>query len=147
MKGILPIKEKSKVPACCRVRKRIKDAEKGNNMRFIKFIKGKSIEGLLTLVSLLLAVVIFNWPILGWETVKGVAFLNGKAVVIYSDSANPDERDTYLINLIKGQGFKIDVKWPGANVETEGEKLPGYTIIFPDGKKIADTANGYLLAE
>lgn len=116
-------------------------------MRFRKFIKGKSIEGLLTLVLSLLAVVIFDWSIFAQETASQIAFLYGQAAVIYSDSAKPGEKDTYLINLKKGQRCRIDVKWSDAGIEDEDENLPGYTIIFPDGKKLVDPVDGQLQAQ
>jgi len=115
-------------------------------MDLIEIIKRKSSEGGTALFLLLAAVLVFNWPT--WaQAVKRVSFLYGKAAVIFSDSAKPGEKDTYLIRLRKEQSCQIDVNWQGTDIENEGETPAGYTIVFPDGEKIVDPEDGYLLAE
>jgi hypothetical protein len=81
------------------------------------------------------------------QTVKRVVFIIGKANIVYSDSAKPGESDTYIIKLKRGQSCQVEVEWKGEDVNDEGQGLSGFTIVFPNGKRLVDAQDGYIQAK
>jgi hypothetical protein len=120
--------------------------KESKNMNLSKIIKQTSIGWLVNAILLFAAAAIFNLSAPA-QTVKRVAFIYGKANVIYTDAAKIGEKDTYVIKLKKGQSFQVDVEWQGEDAADEGQGLSGFTIVYPNGKKLVDAQDGYVQAD
>jgi hypothetical protein len=92
------------------------------------------------------AAAFFNAPTAA-QTVRRVAFSYGKANVVYSDTAKIGEKDHYVIRLKKGQSCQVEVEWQGEDAADEGQGLSGFTIVYPNGKKLVDAQDGYIRAD
>lgn len=114
-------------------------------MKLPKIINQSSIRWFSDAVLMFAATLIFSLSASA-QTTKRVAFSHGKANVTFSDSAKIGEKDSYVINLKKGQSFQVDVEWQGENIADEGQGLSGFTIIYPNGKKLVDAQDGYVRA-
>lgn len=115
-------------------------------MKLSNIFRRTSIGWLPTAVLSGAALAIFSSPGSA-QTVRRVAFSNGKPNAVFSDAAKIGEKDVFVVRLKKGQSCQIDVEWHGADAGDEGQGLSGYTIIAPNGKKSIDPQDGYLQAE
>jgi hypothetical protein len=115
-------------------------------MKLSNIFRRTSIGWLSIAILSFAAAAFFNVPTVA-QTVKRVAFADGKANVAFSDAAKIGEKDNYVIRLKKGQSCQVDVEWQGEDVNDEGQRLSGFTIVYPNGKKLVDAQDGYIQAE
>jgi len=85
--------------------------------------------GWLSFALLLFAILILLYSSAAAQNVRRGAF---------SDSAKIGERDTYIIELRTGQSCRVGVEWKGSDMAGEGQRLSGFTIVYPNGKKFID---------
>jgi hypothetical protein len=91
--------------------------------------------------SLLLIITFFHLPAAA-QNVKLVRFVYGKTRIVFSDTANLGQVDTYLIKLRKGQTYQIEIEWKGEDMTNEPLPLRGYTVIVPMGREISNPPSG-----
>ena len=103
--------------------------------------------GWLSFALLLFAILVLLFSSAAAQNVRRAAFSEGKERAFFFDSAKIGEQDTYIIKLKKGQSCRVEVEWKGRDIADEGQGLSGFTIVYPNGRKLVDTQDDYIQAK
>ena len=97
----------------------------------------------------LLILVMLAFSVIGAsaQATKRVTFAKGKKAVVFNDSANTTQKDTYIVKLKKGESVDVNAEWVGEDVNDEGQGLSGLTIIEPGKAASPDVQDGAVTAE